>query len=142
MATLPAEWSQSGLWGRAGSSAGNRGMGGWMRATRNVVVVLMTAPDVGVARRLAGLALEARLVACINLVPGVESHYWWEGKREQAGEVLMIAKTVRSCLPRLEALIRKEHPYQTPEMLVLPVAAGMDGYLTWVRQECRPERSR
>ena len=107
-----------------------------MKHTRNVVIVLMTAPDVETARRLARGALEARLVACVNLVPGVESHYWWEGRVEQAGEVLMIAKTLRSQLGLLEAWIRREHPYQVPELLVTPVHAGLDAYLNWLTAEC------
>ncbi|MGA4643627.1 divalent-cation tolerance protein CutA [Limisphaera sp. 4302-co] len=107
-----------------------------MKHTRNVVIVLMTAPDMETARRLARGALEARLVACVNLVPGVESHYWWEGRVEQAGEVLMIAKTLRSQLGLLEAWIRREHPYKVPELLVTPVHAGLDAYLNWLAAEC------
>ncbi|GIX50165.1 MAG: divalent-cation tolerance protein CutA [Limisphaera sp.] len=107
-----------------------------MKHTRNVVIVLMTAPDMETARRLARGALEARLVACVNLVPGVESHYWWEGRVEQAGEVLMIAKTLRSQLGLLETWIRREHPYNVPELLVTPVHAGLDAYLNWLAAEC------
>lgn len=107
-----------------------------MQQSRNVVVVLVTAPDLATARRLARRALECRLVACVNLVPGLESHYFWEGKLEQSSEVLLICKTLRSRLRRLESLVREEHPYQVPEFLAIPVQAGFEAYLAWVRSEC------
>lgn len=118
--------------GRAGGRDGCRDM----QRTRDVVVVLITAPDLETARKLARGALEARLVACVNLVPGVESHYWWEGRMEQGQEVLMICKTVQTQLTLLEGWIRREHPYQVPEFLVLPVQGGFEGYLDWVKAEC------
>lgn len=108
-----------------------------MRATRNVVVVLITVPDMQTARRLAALAVEARLAACVSLAPRMESLYWWEGQVQRSEEVLMLCKTVRKRLAQLEELIRKEHPYETPEFLVCPVSAGMEAYLRWVQAECR-----
>jgi len=61
-----------------------------------LAVVLVTAPDIRVARKLARAALEGRLIACANLVPGVESHYWWQGKIERGSEVLLMLKTTRA----------------------------------------------
>lgn len=105
-----------------------------MKATGSVVVVLVTAPDRAVARRLARLALEHRLIACANLVPGVESHYRWQGKLESAREILLLLKTRRACLAALEKLITGAHPYDTPEFLVLDVRGGAKRYLDWVRE--------
>lgn len=103
-----------------------------MKTAAPFYIVLVTAPNRKTARRLAKIALQARLVACANLVPGVESHYWWKDKLESAGEVLVIFKTVKKHLPALEKLIIDNHPYDTPEFLVLSLAAGNERYLGWI----------
>lgn len=97
-----------------------------------VRLVLVTAPDLKVARRLARGALAARLIACANLVPRLESHYVWQGKVERAKEVLLVLKTTRQRIAALEAFILAEHPYDTAEFLVLPVEGGAGKYLAWV----------
>ncbi len=76
--------------------------------------MLVTAPDLKTARRLAKKALRARLIACANVIPALESHYRWEGKIESARETLLVLKTRRSNLVKLEKLILAEHPYDTP----------------------------
>ncbi len=100
-------------------------------ATRQVVV-LVTAPDLKAARKLARAALNDRLIACANLVPGIESHYWWRSRIESGHEVLLLMKTVRQRLGALERLIVNQHPYETPEFLVLPLRAGHGPYLDWL----------
>ena len=102
----------------------------------NCRLVLVTAPDLKTARRLARVALEARLIACANLVPSIESLYWWQGKIERGAEVLMILKTKAKSLPKLEKLIVSEHPYDTPEFLVLPLSGGNGRYLDWLKACC------
>ncbi|HEX4263010.1 MAG TPA: divalent-cation tolerance protein CutA [Verrucomicrobiae bacterium] len=108
-----------------------------MKAT-NFRLALVTAPDLKTARRLARAALEARLIACANLVPRIESHYWWQGKIERGNEVLLILKTMTRHLPKLEKLIVAKHPYDTPEFLVIPLAGGNGRYLDWITTSCRP----
>jgi periplasmic divalent cation tolerance protein len=98
-------------------------------------IALVTAPNLKTARRLAGAALRQRLVACANLVPGVESHYWWQGKMESSREVLILFKTQRSRLRDLEKLILNEHPYDTPEFVVANLTAGTERYLAWLAGE-------
>ena len=71
-----------------------------MKLTGKFAVVLVTAPDVKTARKLARAALEARLIACANLIPRIESHYWWRGKIEASAEVLMVMKTTTARLRR------------------------------------------
>jgi periplasmic divalent cation tolerance protein len=105
-----------------------------MKSAKKFAVVLVTAPDMKTARRLARAALSERLIACANLIPKIESHYRWQGKMETAGEVLMILKTARTRLAPLERLMVARHPYQTPEFLVLPVDAGHAPYLDWLAQ--------
>jgi periplasmic divalent cation tolerance protein len=101
-------------------------------------IVLVTAPDLKTARRLARAALDARLIACANLVPNIESHYRWQGKIERASEVLMILKTTVKCLPKLEKLILTKHPYDTPEFVVLDMRGGNKRYLDWLKRGCEP----
>ncbi len=107
-----------------------------MKRAAQFSLVLVTAPDLKTARTLARAALAARLVACANLVPKIESHYWWQGKVESATEVLLILKTPRTRLARLEKLILSRHPYDTPEILALPLAAGTGKYLAWLAASC------
>jgi periplasmic divalent cation tolerance protein len=103
-----------------------------MKAASKFAIVLVTAPDLKVARALSKSALEKRLIACANLVPKIESHYWWQGKIEKGTEVLMVMKSTRSKLGALEKLILAEHPYDTPEFLVLPLNSGTKRYLDWI----------
>jgi periplasmic divalent cation tolerance protein len=72
------------------------------------------------------------LIACANLVPRVESHYWWQGRLERGAEVLLVLKTTRARLAALEKLVLARHPYDTPEFLVLPLQAGTARYLAWL----------
>ena len=95
-------------------------------------IVFVTAPSIEVARELASGILENRLAACVNLVPGVESHYWWEGKLCREGEVLMVLKTTKARLAALEEFVLAEHPYDTPEFLVLKIESGSQKYLEWI----------
>ena len=94
-------------------------------------IVLVTAPDLKTARRLARVVLEARLIACANLVPGIESHYRWQGRVERSAEVLMVLKTSQPRLARLEKLIMTNHPYDTPEFVVFDLDGGAKKYLAW-----------
>ena len=105
-----------------------------MKSATRFVLVLMTAPDLKSARALAKAALEARLIACANLVPKVESHYWWKDKIEQGAEVILLCKTSQARLRALEKLILAIHPYDTPEFLVVPLASGTEGYLRWLAE--------
>jgi periplasmic divalent cation tolerance protein len=103
------------------------------------VLVLVTAPDLRTARQLAKAALDARLVACANLVPKVESHYWWQGKLETSSEVQIVFKTASNALRALETLVLEKHPYDTPEFIVLALSGGNRRYLSWIDQSVAPE---
>ena len=103
-----------------------------MRNAAQFSIVLVTAPDRKAARLLARAALRARLAACANLVPGIESHYWWRGKLERSAETLIIFKTTRRRLAALEKLVLQKHPYDTPEFVALHIGAGSERYLRWI----------
>jgi periplasmic divalent cation tolerance protein len=104
-----------------------------MKLEGKFAVVLVTGPDVKTARKLARAALEARLIACANLIPRVESHYWWKGKMERSAEALLVLKTTAGRLAALEKLIVAKHPYDTPEFIALPISRGHKRYLDWVQ---------
>jgi periplasmic divalent cation tolerance protein len=108
-----------------------------MKSAAQFHLVLVTAPDRKIARRLAKSALQARLAACANLISGVESHYWWKGRVESGAEVLVIFKTVRKRLRQLEELVLVNHPYDTPEFVVLPLTGGSGRYLDWLARSVR-----
>ena len=108
-----------------------------MKPAANFAVVLVTAPNLKIGRALAQAALQARLIACANLIPKIESHYWWQGKIESASEVFLVFKTQKSKLAALEKLVLARHPYDTPEFIVLPLSAGNKKYLEWLAANCR-----
>ena len=100
-------------------------------------LVLVTGPDLKTARAIARAALKSRLIACANLVPRIESHYWWRGRIERSAEVLLLLKTVPEQLSNLEDLVVAAHPYDTPEFVVLDLAGGRRRYLAWLKGCCQ-----
>ena len=101
-------------------------------------VTLVTAPDRKTAAAIAGALVGERLAACVTVVPGAVSTYRWKGKVERAREVLLFIKSAASRGKRLERRIRELHPYEVPEILRLPVAAGEARYLRWIGEATRP----
>ncbi|PZA11294.1 divalent-cation tolerance protein CutA [Rhodopseudomonas palustris] len=99
-------------------------------------VVMVTAPSKDEAERLAVATLEARLAACVQ-IQGISSHYWWDGKITSDAEQLLLFKTVPAKFAELRDLITSLHSYDTPEIIQLPVSAGADKYLNWIRRETR-----
>ncbi|MEI9869475.1 divalent cation tolerance protein CutA [Enterobacter hormaechei] len=101
------------------------------------VVVLCTAPDEASAQDLAAKVLAEKLTACVTLLPGATSLYYWEGKLEQEYEVQMLLKTNLTNQQALLDCLKSHHPYQTPELLVLPVVHGDNDYLSWLNASLR-----
>ena len=104
-------------------------------AAGQILVVLCTCPDRTVAERLAGGLVEQNWAACVNILPEIRSIYRWQGELHNDGEVLMVIKSTRAAYPGLQHWLQKEHPYDVPEILALPLAAGSPDYLEWVVQE-------
>ena len=104
----------------------------------DAVVVLVTAPSAEEAARIARALVEEGLCACGSVVPGVRSIYRWEGKVQDDAEALLVLKTERRLVAALKARLPELHPYQVPELLVLPVEDGLAAYLEWVGASVRP----
>jgi len=101
-------------------------------------VVLVTCSSAAEARRIARAAVEARLAACVNILPGaVISVYRWKGEVESAKERLLLIKTSRKRLAKLQALVERLHSYEVPEFIALPIASGASAYLEWLDQNLR-----
>ncbi|MBI2848700.1 MAG: divalent-cation tolerance protein CutA [Chloroflexi bacterium] len=96
------------------------------------VAVLVTTSSQEEAQKIGDALLRARLAACVNLIPGIRSAYWWEGKIEEAEEVLMIIKTKEEAVTRLIQEIKGLHSYSVCEVVALPIIHGNDAYLKWI----------
>ena len=99
-------------------------------------MVLTTVAEPDVARRLADGLLEKRLAACVQTLP-IHSAYRWTGAIQREPEILLLIKTKAALYPEVEAHLRANHPYETPEIVWLPIAAGFAGYLAWIDAETK-----
>lgn len=99
------------------------------------IVVLTTCGSQEEAQKIARLVLEQRLAACVNVMPKIESLYWWNGAIESSGEFLLIIKSSRGNYQKLQAEIAKAHSYEVPEVIALPVVEGRASYLEWMDRE-------
>ena len=102
------------------------------------IVVLVTCPTQTVARRIASHLIRHHLAACVNLLPGVESVFWWKGRVDRCRESLLVIKTTTARLKRLKQSVISLHPYDVPEVIALPLAAGHQPYLRWIDSSTSP----
>lgn len=98
------------------------------------VVVLTTAGSPSEAKKLSRVLLKEKAAACVNIIPRIDSEYWWEGKIARGKESLLLIKTQRSALRSLSKIIQKHHSYQLPELIALDLSWGDPAYLNWLRQ--------
>jgi len=99
------------------------------------VLVYTTYPSIVEAEQAGRAIVEKRLAACVNIIPGMISHYWWEGKVDRGEEVVMIIKTRASLAERVRAAVKEKHSYTTPAVLVLPVESVDPAYHKWLVEE-------
>jgi periplasmic divalent cation tolerance protein len=104
----------------------------------STVVVLITAPTADAAASIARTLVEEGLAACGNVLPVIRSIYRWEGEIHDDAEAMLVLKTERRLVPALKERLPGMHPYQVPELLVLPVEDGLGPYLDWVAASVRP----
>ena len=97
-------------------------------------VVFITAPSADAAEKLALGLLQKKLAACVNILGGVRSFFWWNGKVDRADESMLVCKTVSELSDKLVAYVRENHDYEVPEIVVLPIVGGNPDYLKWVKK--------
>lgn len=95
-------------------------------------VILVTAKDKKEAEKIARGLLEAKLIACANIIAGVRSLFWWQGKIDSSTEVLLLLKTKKALFKKVSAKVKSLHSYQTPEIIALPLVNGSEDYLRWI----------
>ncbi len=112
-----------------------------MSTSPQALLVLVNVPDAEMAERLARRVLEARLAACVNILPAVRSLYHWQGVLEEVNEVTLQIKTIPGHYVALEAAIKALHPYVVPEIIAVPIVDGLPAYLGWIVQETDKDRN-
>ncbi len=100
------------------------------------IVVLVTAKDRKEAEKISRGLLGAKLIACANIVEGVQSLFWWQGKIDSSKEVLLVLKTKKILFKKVLNQVKSLHSYQTPEIIALPLVAGSEDYLRWISSSC------
>ncbi len=103
------------------------------------LLVLTNLPDLLSAETMAATLVEGRLAACVNIFPPCRSVYRWKGVVETANEIPLLIKTTEARYSELESAIRAVHPYETPEIIAVPVTLGLPDYLAWVAAETQTE---
>lgn len=107
----------------------------------SIVLVLSTAPDADTAQLLARTLVGEGLAACVNIIPGVQSIYRWQGKVESVSELNLLIKTTEAGYAALETRLRQLHPYELPEILALRNTAGLPDYLHWIADNTGPVKN-
>jgi periplasmic divalent cation tolerance protein len=102
---------------------------------RNYIVVLITTRDAREAQKIATALLKRRQAACVNIAPQVDSSFWWQDKLESNQESLLIVKTRDGLLPDIIKTVKKNHSYEIPEIIALPIIGGSEEYLDWIDRE-------
>lgn len=103
-----------------------------MDANDKPVLIYATYPDAGAAETEGGALVAAGLAACVNILPGMISIYWWEGAIERGAECVMIIKTRSSLADEAIAAAKSRHPFTTPAFVVVPIEGGHQPYLDWI----------
>ena len=107
-----------------------------MKQTGKIVIFITTSTEAE-AHKVAELLLTKRKTACVNIVPGVDSSSWWQGKLDSAWESLLIIKTRASLLPEIIEMVKSVHSYEAPEIIALPIIGGNEDYLKWIDDEVK-----
>ena len=107
-----------------------------MTETNDIVVFVATSTEEE-AYGIAELLLTERKAACINIVPKVDSLFWWQGKLDSAQESFLIIKTGASLLPEIITMVKEVHSYEVPEIIAMPIIGGSEDYLNWIDSEVK-----
>lgn len=106
----------------------------WHFMSTKTLILLCTCPDDAVAADLSVRLVDQGLAACINCIPGLTSVYKWESEMQSGTEVLLMIKTSEAAVERLIVELKHLHPYELPEIIAVPITAGYEPYLDWIRE--------
>lgn len=98
------------------------------------IIIFITASSEEEAQKIAIALVNEKLVACVNIIPGIRSIYWWEDKVCQEDEVMLIAKSTQSLFPSIMNRVKSLHSYQVPEIISFPISEGLPEYLNWISE--------
>jgi periplasmic divalent cation tolerance protein len=101
-----------------------------------LIVIFITTKNGREAKKIATKLIEEKLIACANMIKGVNSIFHWKGKVDKASEVLLILKSKKSCFPKIIKIVKKYHSYDVPEIIAMPITDGSRDYLNWVKKNC------
>jgi len=101
------------------------------------IIVLITASSAEEAHKIAEVLVKGEKAACVNILPVVDSLFWWEDKLESAQESLLLVKTKAALFPEIVELVKRTHSYEVPEIIALSIIAGSEDYLKWLAAACR-----
>lgn len=99
------------------------------------LLVMTTVPNEKLAYKLSKVVLENRVAACVNIIKEVSSFYWWKESIENSNEIILLIKTTDEKYQDLESLIKKNHPYEVPEIIAIELKKGLNEYLNWIVKE-------
>lgn len=104
---------------------------------KDPVVIIVTCASKKEAGNIAGALLRKKLVACANIIGGVDSKFWWQGRLDKAREVIVVFKTVSGNFKAASRLVKEIHSYKVPEIIALPIVAGDREYLEWIKKSVK-----
>jgi len=107
-----------------------------MKGTDRIIVLIIAGSEEE-AHKIADLLVNEKKAACVNIVPGVDSLFWWEGKLDSARESLLLVKTKASLFPEIVEMVKRMHSYEVSEIIALPIIGGSEDYLKWLDSACR-----
>ncbi|MCM8780138.1 MAG: divalent-cation tolerance protein CutA [Candidatus Omnitrophica bacterium] len=103
----------------------------------NIILVLITCANMNEAQRISRALVREKLCACVNIVSGIKSVFWWQGKIDSSPEVLLLAKSLKNKFAKIVKLVKSLHSYEVPEIIALPIIAGEKKYLSWIRKSVK-----
>jgi len=104
------------------------------------VVTLITTPQTEEAKKIGDKLIRDKIAACVNIIPHINSIFWWENKIEEASESLLIIKTTKNKLTELIRVVKENHSYSVPEIIALPISGGNEDYLRWIEEEVESKK--
>jgi len=104
------------------------------------IIIFVTTKNSREANKIAIKLVKDKLIACANVIRGIQSTFRWQGKIDKANETLLILKSKKSCLPKIIKMVKQNHSYDVPEIIALPITGGSMDYLNWIKSNCSAKK--